>query len=698
MKSFQKVILLLAGLGVFGFARAQRYDTPPFDFDRGMDRRYVDSLLQATKNRLRDLDRLPPSPTVDTARMEFQCFIATVHFNGMAHRDSALLKASQLVQVAERKRNIKYQIKGLLLIERYYRVYKIDYPQALKLNYRLLALIESAPATYGLYFWRIYRNLGHINSSIGEFSEAVGYLQKSIVWFEKDKKIDPVHLSDLHRLLAEAYKRQQQLDKAEKHYVISWEVLNQQPKVALSNKAFLSNDLGQIYNSQRKFSQAVPYLKQSVAYWGQLNSPLPQADALADLAVSYLGLNRYPEAIACAKEALSKNQKVYAPMLTAYSVLVEAYQHQQDWKNAFDYQRLYNAKKWEEQQAINQTESLRTKAKFDRERLEASHRQEQLVQQQRYQMLAKQGEIDRLNHTFKTKELLRISQTRDLQHRLESQQLKNAAAQKQAIIKQLKIDQLRLGLSTQENLRNLLLTGLAIISLLGLLLLYYSLRLRRSNQALRTKNREIEAALLKGQTIERKRVATELHDRVSSLLGATKMTFQTIDADILPPRERKRYENSLTLLNDAVTQVQQVSRNLQPDQLLQQDLLVSLKSLVKKLNLAEKTRFSLKYEPALHLSLSPQVKFNLYVICLELCTNILRHAGANQAQIKLVGNDDWLAVQVNDDGIGMNNRITRGLGLDNIRERAETIGAQFWLESGAETGTSARVLLPLTTG
>lgn len=639
MKPFQRIALMIGWLGLPIWLRAQSYDTPRFNFDRSMDRVYVDSLLKTTRARLAGLDRLRPAPTVDTARMEYLHFMAYVHYSGMAHRDSSLFVARQLLQVAERKKNVKYQIKGLLLAERYYRDVATNYPQAIKLNHRILSLIETSPRVFALYFWRIYRNLGHISGSIGEYGDAVVYLQKSLAWFDKDKKIDPIHLSDLHRSLGQAYQDQQQLAKAETHYLLAWNLLNQQRNVSLSNKAYLTNDIGLVYNLRQKFAQAVPYLKQSIAYWEQLKAPMPQADALADLAVSYLGLHQYRKAIGTAREALNKNQKVRAPMMTAYSVLINAYEHQQNWKQAFIYQKLHDAKKWEEQQAINQTESLRSKARFDRKRLEA------------------------------------------------------AQAVQQATIRQLKIDQLRLGLSAQENIRNLLLAGLVIISLLGLLLLHYSLRLRRTNKTLRAKNREIEMALVRGQTLERKRVAVGLHDQVSSLLGATKMTFQTIDADILSPRNRTLYENSLNLLNDAVTQVQQLSRNLIPEQLLQQDLAVSLKSLVRKLNLAGKTAFSLHSEPADRHVIPQEVKFNLYVICLELCTNILRHADAKEAHLTLVWDEHYLTVQINDDGIGIHNPTEGGMGLYNIRDRAETIGARFWLESGEKNGTQVRIAL-----
>ena len=384
-------------------------------------------------------------------------------------------------------------------------------------------------------------------------------------------------------------------------------------------------------------------------------------------------------------------------MLTAYSVLIRAYEHQQDWKNAFDYQQRYNAKKQEQQLAINQSESLRIKARFERERLQTAYRQERLLQDQRYQTLAKQADVDRLNGVFRTNELLRVAQTNDLKHQLETQRLRAMTTQKQATIRQLNIDRLRLGLSAQKDVQNVLFAGMAMVSLLGLWLLYYSIRLRRTNASLRTKNREIEIALIRGQTLERKRVAVELHDRVSSLLGATKMTFQTIDVAVLSPRNRNVYESSLDLLNDVVTQVRQVSHNALPEQILQQDLTVSLNSLIKKLNRVEQTVFSLTCEPGGTLPLTQEATFNLYVMCLELCTNILRHARARHARIRLVWHGNRLSIQIDDDGIGTVDPSEAGIGLQSIRERAAAIGAQFRLETGGAHGTTACIVLPLTT-
>lgn len=694
MKSLYRIGLLLAGLLLSGALPAQQFATPIFNFDRSKDPVYVDSLLRLTRARLLTLQRLRPSPAVDTARLEYLHFLATVQYSDVARRDSALLVGQELIRLAEQKRNLRYQVRGLLLIERYYRTFRIDYSKALGLNYQLLMLLERAPTQGDRYRWRVYRNIGNISTALGEYGEAVTYLRKSLSWFERDPKKDTIHLADLHQHLARAHEEQNQLDEAETHFLLSWKLLNQ-CRAFLSNKAYATNEIGRLYNRLHQPARAVTYLRQSVAYWNQLHAPLPQADALADLAEALLALGQYPEALHTAQEALAKNQTVYAPMLTAYGVLIRVYEHQQDWQTAFAYQRLFNEKKGEEQRAINQTESLRIKAKFDRERLEIAHRQERLLQQQRYQTLAKQAEIDRLSALNRTNELRRRAQTSALRHQLETEQLRAMATQKQATIRQLKIEQLRQGLAAQQRFRNQLIGGLVIISLLGMLLLHHSLRLRRTNAALRTKNREIERALLQGQTMERKRVATELHDRVSSLLGATKMTFQTMDATTLPPREKKLYQSSLDLLDDAATQVRQLSHNLLPEQLLQQEFGTSLRALVKKLNRTGQTVFSLIDEAVGALALTEEVKFNGYVMCLELCTNILRHARAQHARIRLIRREAWLEVQLSDDGIGLDPAQANGMGLRNVRERAEAIGARFWVTSGVKSGTEVFLQLPL---
>ncbi len=458
--------------------------------------------------------------------------------------------------------------------------------------------------------------------------------------------------------------------------------------------AYLSNDPGRLYIAQHKPAVAVWHLKKAIAYWGKLNSPMPQFDALADIAGAYVALGQLDEAIGSAKQSLAQNKTVFAVRLTALSALVRAYEQQHDWKNALYAQTLYLAVKAEEQQAQNRMEALRQNALFERERLETTYQHERQLQEQRYQTLAREADIARLNSEIKTNALQQQRQTSMLTFKLEKEAPKTAATQRQlaqqSTIKQLTVNELNARLVAHKRFQSTLIMSLATISGLGLLLLYYSFRLRRTNRALRAKNAEIEAALIRGQRIERKRVATELHDRVSSLLGATKMTIQTIDADTLPPRAKKLYENSLFLLDDAAKQVRQLAHNLLPKQLLEQGLVRAIDDLVTRLNLADQTEFSFSYPGNNWLLLSETAEFNLYVICLELCTNIIRHAQASHTHIKLTWQKNNLQLVMQDDGVGIDN-ASAGMGLTNIRERAQQLGGYFHLESIAGAGTQTTI-------
>ena len=685
-------------LGATTTLNAQSYKTPPFNFDRGAERTYVDSLLHLSRQQIRGIGQLPASHTADTARLEWMHFMATVYYNSYSRRDSSLVVANQLTLLARQKQNTKYQLKALQLRERYYRSAGDKFAEAIRLNFQMLKLIESNPPLATMYTWRIYRNLGKINGILDQRPEATTQLLNSLAWFGKDPTGEKNQLADLHQSLGNVYLLRGDLDSAEAHFTTALGYVDNRHG-ELSSLAYLANDLGRLYMAQHKPAVAVLHLKKAIAYWGQLNSPMPQSDALADIAGAYVALGQPADAIASAHQALAQNKVVFAVRLTALSALVRAYEQQHDWKNALDAQTLYLAVKADGQQAQNRTEALRQNALFERERLETTYRHERQLQEQRYQTLAREADIARLNNEIRTNVLQQQSRTNELTFRLEKQALKTAATQRQlaqqATIKKLTVNELTTRLATRKRFQNTLITSLVIISGLGLLLLYYSFRLRRTNWALRAKNAEIAAALIKGQRLERRRVATELHDRVSSLLGATRMTIQTIDADTLPPRARKLYENSLFLLDDAATQVRQLSRNLLPSQLREQGLVLAIDELVARLNLADQTEFSFSYPTTDRLPLSETAEFNLYVICLELCTNIIRHARASHARIELTQGENGLQLVLCDNGVGTGTMSAAGMGLTNIRERTQQLGGYFHLESSVGAGTQTTILVPM---
>lgn len=291
-------------------------------------------------------------------------------------------------------------------------------------------------------------------------------------------------------------------------------------------------------------------------------------------------------------------------------------------------------------------------------------------------------------------------QTASLEQKLLSQRIQAEANQKQQRqqqrISRLEIHSLNQKAMLQERTRNFLVAGVVFLLLVGILLLRLNTKLKAKNAALIQKNREISEALLKGQTIERKRVASELHDSLGGLLSAVKLTMQTIHAEDLSPHEQPIYRNLIGMVNEAGQQVRSLSHNLLPDELEEKGLVNSLERLVTKLNYTQKTHFDLRIS-GLDERLDKNVEFNLYTICLELCNNILKHAEATEVQIELIKKNEALQLFVSDNGQGFSvEDTTNGMGMKNLKARASALNAKLHIQSKPYEGTLVSMKMPLT--
>src|SRR5207244_1911608 len=87
-----------------------------------------------------------------------------------------------------------------------------------------------------------------------------------------------------------------------------------------------------------------------------------------------------------------------------------------------------------------------------------------------------------------------------------------------------------------------------------------------------------------------------------------------------------------------------------------------------------------------------------YRIVQEALTNVARHAGTASATVRVWADDLVLGVQVEDHGIGFEQRGTfsgsHG-GLTSMRERALLLGGRFEIESSPDHGTRVTAELPL---
>ncbi|MCY1411787.1 Nitrate/nitrite sensor protein NarX [compost metagenome] len=96
-----------------------------------------------------------------------------------------------------------------------------------------------------------------------------------------------------------------------------------------------------------------------------------------------------------------------------------------------------------------------------------------------------------------------------------------------------------------------------------------------------------------------------------------------------------------------------------------------------------------------HIPLNPNEEIHILQIVREALSNVVRHAGAQQAWVGLEELDNGqVAITVEDDGLGFDPAHGRSghYGLSIMRERSQTLGAVLDITSRVPRGTRVRLL------
>ncbi|MFC6191951.1 tetratricopeptide repeat protein [Dyadobacter subterraneus] len=226
-----------------------------------------------------------------------------------------------------------------------------------------------------------------------------------------------------------------------------------------------------------------------------------------------------------------------------------------------------------------------------------------------------------------------------------------------------------------------------------ILIVAFSAFLWFNNKKLRRKNAAIKEALIQGQTIERKRVAAELHDHLGGTLASLNWYLYGMDKKLLSEEEQKIYQSVHQMVGAAYREVRSLSHNLMPIELEEHGLIVALQRLVGKLN--ENNSIQFKFEvDGLDKRLDKKVEFELYSILLELTNNILKHSKADQAEISLKETARTIHLTISDNGSGIKNNSSHGVGLGNVKNRVQSLKGKIVISNEQNPGTNIGIEIP----
>ncbi len=205
----------------------------------------------------------------------------------------------------------------------------------------------------------------------------------------------------------------------------------------------------------------------------------------------------------------------------------------------------------------------------------------------------------------------------------------------------------------------------------------------------------IANALLRSQaeeiavSAERSRLARDLHDAVTQTLFATSLIAEVLPRlwERNPEAGKQKITEIRELTRGALAEMRTLLMELRPNALMD----VPLPDLLQQLSEAftGRARVPVTLDVNLNPELPSNVKIGYYRIVQEALNNIQKHSRATQVEIQLYETDEQVVLCVQDNGIGFEKRqnLADHFGLRIMEERAQSIGAQFMLDSQVGIGT-----------
>lgn len=222
-------------------------------------------------------------------------------------------------------------------------------------------------------------------------------------------------------------------------------------------------------------------------------------------------------------------------------------------------------------------------------------------------------------------------------------------------------------------------------------------------QALSAYERMYEQARKSAITDERARLARDLHDTVTQVLYGVALAANSAEMLMTnkPEEAVKQLKEIQNLAQNGLVELRAFILELHPDTLEKEGLLEGIRRRLTVLEVC----YHLQIEDKLGRS-EPKIvliyKEVLYKIALEALSNIVKHAKATKVRVKLTRNNEWLQLEISDDGVGFDpNHIFPGhLGLVSMQERAQAVKGNFNVVSHpnrgkVDSGTTITIRLPL---
>ena len=194
---------------------------------------------------------------------------------------------------------------------------------------------------------------------------------------------------------------------------------------------------------------------------------------------------------------------------------------------------------------------------------------------------------------------------------------------------------------------------------------------------------------------ERKRFASDLHDGVGGKLSALRLNIAHMQKH---PDNAEVFNNVATqskeIIDMVIEMTRRIAHNVMPPDFEFYDLQTAIEDLCDWINESSSIEASITGEiPATAFKRIDQL--GIYRVIQELFSNTIKHAGAGNITITIVSQPSSVHITYTDNGIGINPKHKKGLGLNNITDRIALLKGTVDYITQVEKGFECRIQIPV---
>jgi PAS domain S-box-containing protein len=202
---------------------------------------------------------------------------------------------------------------------------------------------------------------------------------------------------------------------------------------------------------------------------------------------------------------------------------------------------------------------------------------------------------------------------------------------------------------------------------------------------------------LTAQETERRRIAAELHDSTAASLAAIKFRIEKTREDIKKGLDvTESLQDLSSNVAESLGEVRRIMTDLRPSVLDDLGILPALNWFCREY---QKTYSHISVEKQIGIDeqeVPDSFKTPIFRISQEAMNNVAKHSRASHVNLALQKEGERILLTVQDNGQGFDPaKVNKGMGLSNIRERAELSGGASELQSTIGKGTTVRVWWPI---